>query len=773
MPSTKTGSGKKGGKGDKEKRKREAEERRRLAEEEERIRQEQEDRERRKREKTEAEERKKREKAEQKVRIVELAELRSLLGGYHASRDAHFAALRSDERWRRYLRCDGSPDPVVLPEINTYMVAWREDSKSVLIGDVLAESKSCLALIAELEDHLADEAAGPEQLRQYRNTVADLQALLQQKLSRATYEMLRRGANEADSETMNLQAVWRSDTICLCLWGNLSKNPRIKNFEFAESGIGFDIPKALTKVGCAYQFLLTTFDHYSPQSASYYAVPVKKPEDEAPAVEAAPGETAAEGEADGEGAGKEEEKAEEEPVREPTMDLMAELQRVDGEEPEKEPEPEPEEELETPEEDLCVSPPPTEFEDFDGEEDAMDLRGYHTIGPVMQFNILQLPPQPLAKRGWTIVQHLVPPQPVSFDYHPQPIVRKDADEQQLQDESGDVNSVTEGSNPTTLSNQLTAASTQQQGGGNKKPPEIENPPIAVSFKLPTNVFYAEEPKVARWDAERKEWRTDGIEVTKFDEEKRVLHFRTSVFGTLGFLQDFHINMPFQQWELRPLGTRSCRLNIIASINEVAIQVKEDLVCIPETLSDGAEDSPESDPEVQLGKRELSHLEGKWMSVRSLIACLRAAGVNLFPREDSAKHVDVPDKSGIAERRLYEQMALLSPAVAFAWSRWNSEVKDRESLIVQACEHLEDSPVNEDDYQLFSVTRRHVRRLKIKEFADEFSDEPDEEVGYHADFYHAFQEFGSQQAKDRVAEVDFQYLKTVTDLLSATRMIIFS
>ncbi|PAA52808.1 hypothetical protein BOX15_Mlig033530g1 [Macrostomum lignano] len=767
MPS----SGKKGGKGDKEKRKREAEERRRIAEEEERIRQEQEERERRKREKTEAEERKKREKAEQKVRIVELAQLRALLGGYHASRDAHFAALRRDERWRRYLRCDGSPDPVVLPEINTYMVAWREDDKRVLIEDVLEDSKPCLGLIAELEDHLADDEASPEQVRQYRGTIADLQALLQQKLSRATYEMLRRGANAADSETMNLQAVWRSDTICLCLWGNLSKNPRIKTFEFPESGIGFDIPKALTKVGCAYQFLLTTFDHYSPQSASFYAVPIKKEEEVEPVVEEA--EAADEAEGEGEGAEKGEEQVEEEPVREPTMDLMAELQRMDGEEPEeKEPEPEPEEELETPEEDLCVSPPPMEFEDFDGEEDAMDLRGYHTIGPVMQFNILQLPPQPQNKRGWTIVQHLVPPQPVSFDYHPQPIVRKELEELQQPDEAGDVNSVTEGSNPTTVSNQLTATSTQQQAA-NKKQPEIENPPISVSFKLPSNVFYAEEPKVACWDAERKEWRTDGIEVTKFDEDKRVLNFRTSVFGTLGFLQDFHINMPFQQWELRPLGTRSCRLSIIASINEVAINVKEDLVCIPETPSDAAEDSPEADPEVQLGKRELSHLEGKWMPVRSLIACLRAAGVNLFPREDSSKHVDVPDKSSIAEQRLYEQMALLSPAMAFAWSRWNSEIKDRDSLIVQACEHMEDCSVNEDDYYLFTVTRRHVRRLKIKEFAEEFSDEPDEAVGYHADFYNSFQEFSSQEAKDRVAEVDFQYLKTVTDLLSATRMLVFS
>ena len=54
---------------------------------------------------------------------------------------------------------------------------------------------------------------------------------------------------------------------------------------------------------------------------------------------------------------------------------------------------------------------------------------------------------------------------------------------------------------------------------------------------------------------------------------RVLTFRSCVFGTIGLLQDAHINMPFQSWELRPRGNNSAQLTIIASIVEVELQIR--------------------------------------------------------------------------------------------------------------------------------------------------------------------------------------------------------
>jgi len=50
-------------------------------------------------------------------------------------------------------------------------------------------------------------------------------------------------------------------------------------------------------------------------------------------------------------------------------------------------------------------------------------------------------------------------------------------------------------------------------------------------------------------------------------------FKTAYFGTMALLQDAHINMPFQSWELRPHKLNSAVLTIIAAIIEIEIEIK--------------------------------------------------------------------------------------------------------------------------------------------------------------------------------------------------------
>ena len=44
------------------------------------------------------------------------------------------------------------------------------------------------------------------------------------------------------------------------------------------------------------------------------------------------------------------------------------------------------------------------------------------------------------------------------------------------------------------------------------------------------------------------------------------------------MQDLHVNMPFQQWELRPLGQNHSLLTITAAIAEAFIEIKVRLYC---------------------------------------------------------------------------------------------------------------------------------------------------------------------------------------------------
>lgn len=46
-------------------------------------------------------------------------------------------------QWERYMRCDGTPDPAVQQDINTYITLWRDDPE-VNITPVLQQCNLAL-----------------------------------------------------------------------------------------------------------------------------------------------------------------------------------------------------------------------------------------------------------------------------------------------------------------------------------------------------------------------------------------------------------------------------------------------------------------------------------------------------------------------------------------------------------------------------------------------------------------------------------------------------
>ena len=52
------------------------------------------------------------------------------------------------------------------------------------------------------------------------------------------------------------------------------------------------------------------------------------------------------------------------------------------------------------------------------------------------------------------------------------------------------------------------------------------------------------------------------------------------------------------------------------------------------------------------------------------------------------------QNSITEERLYQQISMVSSAMAFSWSKWNSEINSEEKIIIQGAEHLQDEPLLE-------------------------------------------------------------------------------
>ncbi|XP_061178031.1 dynein axonemal intermediate chain 7 homolog isoform X2 [Saccostrea echinata] len=719
-------------KAEKEKLKAEEDLRKAAEEEELKAKQEEELKEKKKKEKEEEAEKKKRENEEKKDRRVEMTQLNAILQSNREALQNLHNERRKQMKWNRYMRCDGSPDPTNQGEINTYINLRMEDTEHDDIESVFKASELDTKLIMELNFLLEDTP--PEEITDrekflYNQIKEELQALIKKKMDAATLRLLQEATDRADSETFNLQFEHKSPDVCLSIWGNLSKNPRIKSFEFAKQGLTFEIPRVLCLSDCAIRVLDPKYDHYSPTCKSFYPrQKVKKVE--TPVEEAKPEE----GEEN-----KEEEKKEEEPEekeKEPTdyalesIDLMAALAEL--EDGPKEEEEETEKKEEEKEEDIeeyeePKTPEPLEWEDFEEDEDVVDLRANDIVGGVFHFDLMALPPQPKTMNKWIVTRLVDPPEIEYIDY---------------------------------VADSVTQMPKENQSSGNtpvQGEKRDDKPPIGIAMKLPSHVLFSEEPLIARWDYKKKYWRQDGFTDMSYDEDNRIFSFKTAYFGLFALLQDSHLNMPFQSWELRPHKTNACVLTIIAAIVEVEIEIKDAMCCLSK---------PDDRP-------ELDGIRNKWVTPKELITIMKEAGINLFPADDSSKYVSIQNKNPIVTNWMYEQMALLSSAMAFSWSKWNSEMDTSDKVLFQGSEALEDEPLLEEDWGVYMATKKRCMKLNCTEFDEEFSEDYAEGTTFRSNLYHTVLTQCSEEAKERILNSSYQYVDCVEQILKATKVLTYS
>ncbi|XP_012588235.1 PREDICTED: protein CASC1 [Condylura cristata] len=696
----------------------EEEERRRKEEEEIRVRYEREEMEKLEIQRIEKEKWHQLEEKDLERRKEELEEL-SLLEMIFPEAEKIKENIRLLSQWNHYLQCDGSPDPSVAQEINTFISLWKEETNETF-EEVIQKSKLVLHLIEKLKFILLETPPYDLQNKniiQYQGSILELQELLHFKFNIATEILLRHASTLADLDSGNMEKVIQDENITLYVWANLKKNPRYKNIRFSDTEIGFDIPRVLATSNIALRVLHTHYDHVSPLCLVAASLQEDTPtetqlvKDEAETVEEVvykePQEEPSQPEEEANSVHEEETEVKDQDVEVPqcsvqedpdtiTFELEMKLlsDRISAAHLSL---------IENVQEKPCV---------FDDNE--VDLCQFATLGGVYHLDIFELPPQCKPMKGWLIVEIL------KEGLHKYIYPPETADDL-----------------------------------------EAENafPPIEVTLQVHENVLFFEEPVVARWDAEGKRWKTDGISIITYKAQDRLLTVSLETFGPLTLMQDNHVNMPYQSWELTPLDVNKVLLTVITVFAEIQIQIKENL-CMLASLK-------------LTNQEKFSILEGKWMTPVSFIIALKEVGMNIFPSGHSHFYVSINYKVALVEMKAYRQMALLSSAFAFGWSRWNLQCNSTR-VVFKVSEHLaKEDPIQKPDSPLLMFSADRTQRLKIDEYSEAFSDTIKEETEFHSTLYHMVKDFASQEAMEKIRNSNCQFIDTVCHMLLSTRLLSYS
>nr|XP_056702592.1 dynein axonemal intermediate chain 7 [Euleptes europaea] len=718
--STGSGGKKKPSKADRLRMQREEEERRLFEERTARLRAEREEAERLERERIEREKTERLEAKDQERRGLELAEL-SVMEEKFLIAIRWKAEFRASAKWSHYMACDGSPDPTVPQEINTFMSLWQED-KNNNIQVVMKKGNRVLELIQKLQFSILDapyEELTSADVARYQETIQKLQALLHQKYKEATEQMLKQASSYAESESGNMEVVIKDANVTLCIWANLKKNPRFRYQIFRDEERkpinGFQLPKPLAICNIAVCILHTHYDHLSPLESFPTEPPKLDFLARGPPVIAIA--EVKEGEGDNKGA---EEAALEIHPGQSTHTVKTHMSAVSCKEMKNTVVEEMPAEVYERKSLLLRSisraqlsalhfpaiseGPPTE--DF-----VVDLHQFMSVGGVYHFDALTLPPQAKHVKGWTMVEVL------DTGLESYPYIA-------MCDESEDTSFYL----------------------------------IGLTVSLLDSVIFFEEPLIGRWEPKGKYWRTDSVGDVVYDMKEKEISFKMTSFGTITLLQDAHINMPYQSWELRPHGPDQAVLMVLTTFAEVQIQIeKNQCMLISVTTMEDAD--------------LLSNLRGKWMPPLALAYALRQAGMNIFPAEYSSKYVSLNRKILDAELTCYQQMALVASAFAFGWSKWNWHCGE-DQIVFKACEHM-DQEAAKYKWALYMFNGQRAQKLKITEDSETFSKAIAEESEFHSTLFHLLKDTACEAALERAQNAHHLFVDSVYQLLLATRVLTYA
>ncbi|KND04959.1 uncharacterized protein SPPG_00646 [Spizellomyces punctatus DAOM BR117] len=301
-------------------------------------------------------------------------------------------------------------------------------------------------------------------------------------------------------------------------------------------------------------------------------------------------------------------------------------------------------------------------------------------------------------------------------------------------------------------------------------------PMLVTYSLDPGCFAnADAATVRWWNEEEKMWDDEGISDVEIEADAGLVKFRTIHFAPTATVQGTYAEFPLRDWDIHPSGPNSAIIHIRGTLSDIKIEIGEGNCRLMSPHSEYTE----------------SHLGDRWMSPPMLFKTLSRMGLK-FIGPTSMKGVEIADlilKNPAVEDMCIIGIGAFASHLAFRRSPSNRHMSSSKCVFQFRPYEAEDEwPLpDEAEWQsvVFDVNWRVGEATQAAGFIASHGqaitdsttfivNSEDNKGTIHSTTYHLLQEsIASPKGTDSSPESSPLFSKTVRQILGITRLMCFS
>eukprot|EP01040_Poterioochromonas_malhamensis_P005737 gene5737-6170_t len=256
------------------------------------------------------------------------------------------------------------------------------------------------------------------------------------------------------------------------------------------------------------------------------------------------------------------------------------------------------------------------------------------------------------------------------------------------------------------------------------------------IKVPDNILFGDDLRIAVWNEEASDWTEDGITDYQYNENNRMIQFYITTVGTLALIRKRNIHIPIKQWSLYPILVKP--INTLMNYHQNNGMMGSSLVESANKASSSSFASVPSYYEKHCRllfeylkeeiKIDIIHTQcyliqpetllyqdilGKSISPGLLMLKLLKKGINLmslpfdFIQCDSINTLSQP-KHAIFEQQIVQQIAKTCNALEYASSAdWNNQLNPSQIGIFVRETCIYTNPLEQNEYECLLAERDEV------------------------------------------------------------------